>query len=454
MTADRFVSPDHIRSLFSQAMSHMYRTEVPLYGTLIELVGEVNAQVLAQTPELAAQMQRSGERERLDVERHGAIRVGTAEELSTLRRLFHVMGMHPVGYYDLSVAGVPVHSTAFRPIQADALNRNPFRVFCSLLRLELIEDAALAEHAAQILAQRRIFTTDALALIEQCERDGGLSEQDAWRFVVEALETFRWHNQATVSLQTYHALHDAHRLVADVVSFRGPHINHLTPRTLDIDAAQAQMHARGLAAKAVIEGPPRRACPILLRQTSFKALEESVHFPSSEQGDAGTHTARFGEIEQRGLALTAKGRALYDSLLASARDSGSAGSTAGDYPTRLAAAFSGFPDDWNTLRREGLGYFRYQLTEAGAALPAVERQLPAEVLIERGLASADPIIYEDFLPVSAAGIFQSNLGGEEQRAYAAQANRDAFEQALGGRVADEFAIYAQMESDSLALLAA
>ena len=47
MTADRFVSPDHIRSLFSQAMSHMYRTEVPLYGTLVELVERINAQVLA-----------------------------------------------------------------------------------------------------------------------------------------------------------------------------------------------------------------------------------------------------------------------------------------------------------------------------------------------------------------------------------------------------------------------
>jgi uncharacterized glyoxalase superfamily metalloenzyme YdcJ len=35
--------------------------------------------------------------------------------------------------------------------------------------------------------------------------------------------------------------------VADVVSFRGPHINHLTPRTLDIDAAQAAMIEHGMA---------------------------------------------------------------------------------------------------------------------------------------------------------------------------------------------------------------
>jgi uncharacterized glyoxalase superfamily metalloenzyme YdcJ len=44
-----FVSPDVIRRLFAQAMSRMYRTEVPLYGTLVELVERINAQVLART---------------------------------------------------------------------------------------------------------------------------------------------------------------------------------------------------------------------------------------------------------------------------------------------------------------------------------------------------------------------------------------------------------------------
>ncbi|MHC5150269.1 2-oxoadipate dioxygenase/decarboxylase HglS [Stenotrophomonas rhizophila] len=452
MSADCFVSPDDIRSLFAQAMSTMYRTEVPLYGTLVDLVAEINDAVLTATPALAEQLDRTDERARLDHERHGAIRVGTAEELATLGRLFALMGMYPIGYYDLSVAGVPVHSTAFRPRTAQALARNPFRVFTSLLRLELIENAALREQSAAILAQRRIFTDTALALIAQAEREGGLDEADARRFVIEALETFRWHGDATVSLDTYHALHDAHRLIADVVSFRGPHINHLTPRTLDIDAAQDGMLARGIDAKAVIEGPPPRRCPILLRQTSFKALEETVHFPSGEAADAGTHTARFGEIEQRGLALTPKGRALYDQLLAQARESGGAGSTGQDYPTRLAAAFTAFPDDHDTLRREGLGYYRYALTDAGRANPAAVADLPAEALIAAGLASADPIVYEDFLPVSAAGIFQSNLGGDEQRAYAAHANRDAFEQALGMTVEDEFAIYARLQAESLASL--
>ena len=31
------------------------------------------------------------------------------------------MGMYPVGYYNLAVNKLPVHSTAFRPIEQEAL---------------------------------------------------------------------------------------------------------------------------------------------------------------------------------------------------------------------------------------------------------------------------------------------------------------------------------------------
>lgn len=53
---------------------------------------------------------------------------------------------------------MPVHSTAFRPIDDAALARNPFRIFTSLLRAELIENRALRERAEAILARRKIFT--------------------------------------------------------------------------------------------------------------------------------------------------------------------------------------------------------------------------------------------------------------------------------------------------------
>ncbi|MEE3360350.1 MAG: VOC family protein [Pseudomonadota bacterium] len=437
--------PDDIRGLFSKAMSDMYRDEVPQYGDLIDLVRDVNDAVLAGDPDLQAQMQAADELDRLDVERHGAIRLGTAEELSSIRRMFAVMGMYPVGYYDLSVAGLPVHSTAFRPIETAALSRNPFRVFTSLVRLELLEDRDLAAAAADILAQRQIVTSKALFLIETAELQGGLTKPQAEEFVAQALETFRWHSDATVDVETYERLHDAHRLIADVVSFKGPHINHLTPRTLDIDEVQRLMPERGIAPKAVIEGPPRRNAGILLRQTSFKALEEPVKFKGADA--AGTHTARFGEIEQRGVALTAEGRALYDRCLAETRAAaavGGQGQGAGDYVNALNAKFAAFPDDLDTLRREKLAFFRYR-----AVGQATGQAGDVEALIASGALVADPQVYEDFLPVSAAGIFQSNLGSDAQSTYDAAANQDAFEAALGATVTDPTGLYEKIQNDSL-----
>lgn len=166
------ITADEIREDFSQAMSAMYQQEVPQYGTLLELVADVNLAVLENNTRLHEQMVNADELARLNVERHGAIRVGTAEELSMLRRMFAIMGMYPVSYYDLSQAGVPVHSTAFRPVEDAALSRNPFRVFTSLLRLELIDDPALRQRAAEILQQRDIFTPRCRELIALHEEQG------------------------------------------------------------------------------------------------------------------------------------------------------------------------------------------------------------------------------------------------------------------------------------------
>ena len=452
MKENSFVSTDYIRSAFSAAMSAMYRTEVPAYGTLMHLVEKVNAETLAADPDLQARLEDTDSLERISQERHGAIRLGTPAELSMMRRVFAVMGMYPVGYYDLSTAGVPVHSTAFRPVGDASLKKNPFRVFTSLLRLDLIADEVLRKEAEAILDARRIFTPGAVALTQKAEQQGGLDKADAERFVAETLETFRWHDKANVSPDMYRRLHDAHRLIADVVSFKGPHINHLTPRTLDIDAVQARMPEYDIAPKAVVEGPPTRKCAILLRQTSFKALDEPVSFQTEDGSwQEGSHTARFGEIEQRGIALTPKGRALYDELLAASRKivrPAADGSNAAEYEKALAEAFAGFPDDWADIRTAGLGYFAYSLTEKGRRTRTNDTA-DVEDLIAAGLVRFDPIVYEDFLPVSAAGIFQSNLGDDAAQEFVASPNQKRFEQDLSAAVLNEFDHYAGIEQASI-----
>lgn len=402
--APTIVSPDAIRRKFCAALSAMYRQEVPLYAELQALVEQVNARAGANTD--------------AEPEFHGAIRVGRAAELAMMARAFAVMGMQPVGYYDLAVAGVPVHSTAFRPVDDEALASHPFRVFCSLLRTELIADADLRAEAEAILARREIFRPEAVQLIARAEANGGLDQDEADAYILALLETFRWHADATVDSTTYQRLAQAHKLIADIVAFKGPHINHLTPRTLDIDGVQAAMLAHGIDAKQSIEGPPPRRIPILLRQTSFRALTENVRFTDQAGDTVGAHTARFGEVEQRGAALTRKGRALYDQLLAAVLQ----GDPAVPYATRLADAFAAFPDDLDTLIEQGL------------------------IHVRRRNGVPEPIVYEDFLPVSAAGIFQSNLSGEAQQAYAQSSSQAEFEAALGRAVLDPFDLYAAMEA--------
>lgn len=445
-----FVEPSEIRARFSSFMSDMYQAEVPLYGDLLDLVTEVNQEVLTECPDVERHLQRTGEFERLSMERHGAIRVGTAAELATIRRLFAVMGMQPVGYYDLSPAGVPVHSTAFRAIHEKDLQKSPFRVFTSLLRLELIDDPALRKMASDILAKRNIFTDRVIQLIEQHETEGGLNESDSNEFIQEALETFRWHKEATVTTAEYDLLHEQHRLMADVVAFKGPHINHLTPRTLDIDRIQSEMPKRGITPKAVVEGPPRRTCPILLRQTSFKALQEKVAFTDQANG---SHTARFGEIEQRGAALTPKGRALYDQLLNETRVQLNAPPTeenAQHYIELLEQHFQAFPDSHAAMHDQQLAYFRYFVTSKGLDA-AAEKALPGTLneLIAAGCIDYEPLVYEDFLPVSAAGIFQSNLGDSAQAHYDASSSQAEFQNALGQPVMNELALYAKTQQRSI-----
>ena len=382
MTTQTFRQPDHLRADFSQALSDMYRSEVPAYGTLIDIVGRINAE---------------HEAIRSDGERHGAIRLGTAEELSLIKRIFAVLGLHPVGYYDLSVAGLPVHSTAFRPITTEGFNVSPFRMFTSLLRLDMLPDD-LRKIAKTALASRSIFSEAGYLLLAQAEQNGGLNTKDGETFIQETVAIFAWRKRAHVDLNTYKALLAEHPLIADIVSFQGPHMNHLTPRVADIDAAQAMMAAEGLDIKETIEGPPRRNVPILLRQTAFKALTEAVEFKTDDGWETAHHTARFGEIEQRGAALTPKGRALYDACLAK-KD------------------FSNFPDTKADLKTQGLAYFD---------------------------STGGTLTYEDFLPVSAAGIFKSNLReNEEIKILAASGNQSAFETALGRPVLDMFALYSE-----------
>jgi Domain of unknown function (DUF1338) len=90
MATMKHVNPDDIRTLFSRAMSDMYRAEAPQYGALLELVADVNDETLRRDPDLKASLERAGELDRLSVERHGAIESPPSyRESQVFRVLYH-----------------------------------------------------------------------------------------------------------------------------------------------------------------------------------------------------------------------------------------------------------------------------------------------------------------------------------------------------------------------------
>jgi uncharacterized glyoxalase superfamily metalloenzyme YdcJ len=444
-----------LRAAFAARLSAMYGREVPAYTRLVEVSREVNEDVLRAR---GADAERLGSIGRVTAERHGAIRVGTPRELSQVARIFGALGMYPVGFYDLreaAASAVPVVSTAFRPVDATELARNPFRVFTSLLtpRDPRFFDDDLRARLETFLAGRELFPPELLALADRAEAEGELPEKDAARFLDLAVHAFEL-SPEPVDKVWYETLERVSAVAADIGGVRSTHINHLTPRVLDIEELYRRMTAQGIEMIDAIQGPPGWDGPdVLLRQTSFRALAEprAMRAADGEVVDSALRV-RFGEVEARGIALTREGRALYDRLLTHV-DRLAAERPDADRSTLARAVWEEhLPGSEAELAAQRLGWFTYRAAphrrRDGARPPC-----DLGVLVRQGLLQAEPIVYEDFLPRSAAGIFQSNLSGEGTRDDDAEgAGHDAawLSGALGRELLDPFALYEEQQDRSLA----
>lgn len=414
-----------LRARFAAGLSALYGTEVPAYTTLVEVSHEVNRRVLARD---GAAAERLGSIERVSAERHGAIRVGSPEEMAQVARIFAALGMRPTGFYDLRDARpqpVPVVSTAFRPVDRDELARNPFRVFTSMLVPEdrRFFHADLEQRLKAFVGARRLFPDELLDLADRGEAAGGLEQADADRFLELATAAFAL-SPDPVDRAWYAELARISGVAADIGGVTTTHINHLTPRVLDIDDLYHRMQARGIAMIDRIQGPPRWDGPdVLLRQTSFRALDEPRLFrdPDGRVTD-GALRVRFGEVEARGIALTPTGRDLYDAAVATVDERAHLGG--GDRDEVAAGVWRELmPPTERDLWRRGLAFFTYQVRDDRPAGPPPRSIVE---LVEGGWLEPEPIVYEDFLPRSAAGIFASNLtDGGSVEAGQGGAERDA-----------------------------
>jgi uncharacterized glyoxalase superfamily metalloenzyme YdcJ len=307
---------------------------------------------------------------------------------------------------------------------------------------------------ARRLGQRQLFDARLLALADRSVADDGLPDAEAAEFVRRATAVFEL-SPAPVDRGWYETLEAISSVAADIGGVDSTHINHLTPRVLDIDELYHRMTDRGITMIDQIQGPPRWHGPdVLLRQTSFRALAEPRRFREADGSVTTGHLrVRFGEVEARGIALTPAGRARYDELLAEV-DRQPAATPAERAQVAQQVWSRWLPATEHDLDRHGLGFFTYRLADHHPDGPP-----PTSLadLCDTGWVVADPIVYEDFLPRSAAGIFASNLSGTGSRDAAEAGTRHDpawLSSVLEREVADPMELYAQERADSLATVAA
>ena len=99
---------------------------------------------------------------------------------------------------------------------------------------------------------------------------------------------------------------------------------------------------------------------------------------------------------------------------------------------------------------QGLAFFTYRAHAEGPRSPLTAERL--EDLVACGALVPEPIVYEDFLPRSAAGIFQSNLtdeGTRDDRQSGTDWDIASLSAVVGRPVRDPAELYAAQQEASL-----
>ncbi len=517
--------------LFAE-LSSMFGKEVPLYDKALVVNQVCNRAVCGLLGRVYPGFSVSDEQlDKTSGERHGAIRIGKAEEYRWIGRLFAQFAMEPHNFYDMTAVGAksqPIIATAFRS------TRNPeHRVFTSLLQTDWF-DPETRERIERLLGERQVFSAKAKALIEKGERDGGLNWDDANALIREGTERiFKWTGKARDYPLYKHLCDAGFKIAADIACFESHHLNHLTPNTLCMDlytaamkhcmgemdaatfgarattaltrleafadrdwmrlhfkhlshvAVDAYPHARvgGGEIAAIVDGVVKRLgeadlrlstlkhagfkdltegpsfdTPVLLRQDAYKALTEPVEFTNADGSVMKTtHTARFGEIEERFYATTKAGRELYDHCLSASegileKDPTLVKRDFAAYEAAYAKAFAAFPKTLTELLDRGLVYGVYAATPKGVAAKGTITTTDPRELVALGFVQVDGLRYEDFLPVSAAGIFASNLsqyGTKSTATVRPTYSKAMLEDVLGRRIIVTDDAYRATEARSL-----
>jgi uncharacterized glyoxalase superfamily metalloenzyme YdcJ len=112
----------------------------------------------------------------------------------------------------------------------------------------------------------------------------------------------------------------------------------------------------------------------------------------------------------------------------------------------------GLPTTERELASRGLGFFSYRVGDV-SGVDRSSGTVSLASLVDSGALVAEPIVYEDFLPRSAAGIFQSNLtdeGSRDDEQASTWYDIDRLSEVVGLPISDPTQLYDAQQRASIA----
>jgi len=430
------VASSAIRQKIVAAILADFQQSMPIYAEMMSVAKNIND---AAGPE---------ESDRLGRIMHAAIRCASPQELRTVKDILALMGCEPVNYYDLREK-VSVQSTAFRPTCPLDIQRNGFRLFCSMLSIDCITESD-RHFVESIIGRRDLFSETLQDLLETGKQQGGLDEQQGEAFVAECVNLFIRPETAMVSKTEHEQLRAINKVAAQVLVTNSLAFNHLTPSVASVPEAHRQMLQRGIQTIPVWQGPVGK--DVVLRQTSCLAPPVKLKFPADDGAFVeADYQETFVEFEERLNALTAKGRLWFEDLFARGKQqlalSEADPGYADHYYEVMSAALEPFPSDLMECWTQELAYFTFECDEK-----TIEGDRTFAQLVSDGVIQLVPQKYEDFFGPAATNIFNSNIGLDDvSNVGVATANSQSeFESKLGRPIVNMYDYYDTIEADSRA----
>lgn len=422
----RWVEPDEMRSKYIEMLTDQFQEKFLDYGVLSDLVRDINNITLIQNTALYEQLIQQRERHFFSQVLCAHYVLNNAEDLEWLRRIFAIIGLFPVGFYQLGSPDFPLPSTLFRPLQHEAIRRQPFRILLSVRNLTETQGIS-GMQPLERLASRTQLKGQFIEFIYKFEKYGMLNAVEAQHFLTalmqyvhpecQSLSPQAWMSETTQNLNP---------------ARQNAFIGQMTLPCLNMEKATQLTRDLGLDPLDHLEAPSQRNYPILSNKMSI--LLKSPH--SSESA----HRCQF-QIEQRGLALTAKGLKLVQGIFKHlVVELAQKTRTISQQRRLINQAFKSLPDSDVTLYRQGLAYFRFCLNPDAmpVALGSYTKQ-DVPQLLRHQVIQLVPIMFEDIVQPDLSQYAPALL----------EQHKKQFEAGLGCPVHDPMPYYALWQEESL-----